>query len=152
MVKITATVLYLLIFLLEGYSHSFSDSNENFFFRFAFAKWSLSRTRGRRSFRLVVVSSPDVTKDPWCKGEVHFESVEVQNPRFGMVWKFEEPGANPSGVRVNECILTSPCSATRAFGDGPRNLNNGQVPSATPELTPLSSTTPTGGHLSSRQI
>ncbi|GFV60869.1 uncharacterized protein TNCV_924831 [Trichonephila clavipes] len=32
---------------------------------------------------------------------------------------------------------------TRAFGDGPRNLNHGQVPWTTPELTPpLLTTTP----------
>ncbi|GFU05740.1 hypothetical protein TNCV_1005221 [Trichonephila clavipes] len=46
-------------------------------------------------------------------------------------------------------------ATSRAFGDGPRHLNHGQVTWTTPELAPPSPnyhTTPTGGRFSSRQI
>ncbi|GFU20698.1 hypothetical protein TNCV_3176361 [Trichonephila clavipes] len=46
-------------------------------------------------------------------------------------------------------------SCTRAFDDGPRNLNHGQVTWMTPELAPFSPnyhTTPTGKRFNSQQI
>ncbi|GFV11372.1 hypothetical protein TNCV_3923211 [Trichonephila clavipes] len=53
----------------------------------------------------------------------------------------------------NSAYLHPPTCYTRAFGDGPRNLNHGQVTWTTPELaTPLLTTTPTGGRFSSSDL
>ncbi|GFW15919.1 uncharacterized protein TNCV_4431921 [Trichonephila clavipes] len=43
-----------------------------------------------------------------------------------------EPRISPARVNINVALF----SYTRAFGDGPRNLNHGQVTWTTPELAP----------------
>ncbi|GFX30526.1 hypothetical protein TNCV_3461771 [Trichonephila clavipes] len=61
------------------------------------------------------------------------------------------------GPRIINTTVATPLialfSCTKAFGDGPRNFERGQVTRTTPELEPpLLTTTPTKGRLSSRQI